>query len=130
MNGYPVVLPDLSNEKLDQTQWIQNWGKIITIASSYWNCFIDSFIEHALMFIVSDNSSNKTSEWLRCLIRFLFSKRFYTMRFQMKVIHDGVCTLSEIHEMGYFPERYIRVLLQSTDTVILDYLADVFDNCN
>ena len=129
VNYYPVVLPDLEKNTIDMNQWVQNWCRIIVTATSNWNSFVDSFIEHSLLYIVADNSTSKANEWMRALVQSLLTKRFFTMRYQRKVVYNGMCSLEELHQMNCNPDRYIKILLQSTCPAILDFLSNTMSEC-
>lgn len=128
MNYYPVVLPDFT-KPVDRTHWIQNWNRIFVNAASIWECFVDAFIEHALQFIITDNSASQANEWMRALVQSLFNKRFYSMCFQRKLGSGGKCTYEEIVDMKCSPERYVKMLLRATCPAILDFAMLLLDDC-
>ena len=126
---YPVILPDLSKDKVKQDQWIQNWCRIFIIASSYWNNFINAFIESACTFLITASISDEPREWYMIFLSKLFTKWFYTIATQKKDNTEGNCSIEEIHSLGYFPEVYIHILLKSMDLTILDFLEKLLGNC-
>ena len=83
------------------------------------------------MWLISNEfrMKEKPNQFLCSLIRFVFSKPFYALRFQQKQGERGLCSIEEMNALGYDIQQFLRILLQTRSLDVLEFTESLLGSC-